>query len=265
MLACASLFLFLHACAQTPTPTVEAIEFSVLADPSAAPLLDELVSAYQAGRPFVKVNTDQAANTERALEAMRSGADDLALVSWLPNSAQIGQDVWMQAVARDSIVMVIHSANPVGDLTLAQLRAIFQGQVLNWTELGGPDVDLVPISREDGSGTRNSFESLVMGRREVSPTAVVMSSSEAVIEFVSETPGAIGYVPTAMLTPSVNIVAVEGTTPSPSAVERGWYFLARPFYLVAGTEPGDGLADFADWTTNGTGQQVIARYYASAP
>jgi ABC-type phosphate transport system substrate-binding protein len=92
-----------------------------------------------------------------------------------------------------------------------------------------------------------------------------MPSQEAVVEYVSKTPGAVGYVSPAWLKPSVSIVAVEGTTPSPSGLEQGRYLLARPFFLISQTEPNDGLADFVDWVTEGKGQQIIARAYASAP
>lgn len=263
VLVCAGLLLF--ACAQTPTPTIETIEFSIVSDPSTAPLLDELASFYQDERPNVTVKLAQAVNAERALEAMRSGSADLASVSSLLDSAAAGQQFWNRTFARDSIVIVTHPTNPVGELTLSQLRSIFQGQMLKWTDLGGPNVDAVPVSREDGSGTRNGFESLVMGRREVSPTAVVMPSPEAVVEYVSVTPGAIGYVSPAWLRPSVNLVAVEGTTPSPEAIEQGEYVLARPFYFVARAAPSGGLAEFMDWVSAGNGQQIIARDYAPAP
>jgi phosphate transport system substrate-binding protein len=262
-LVCAGLLLF--ACAQTPTPTIETIEFSIVSDATTAPLLDELVSFYQDERPTITVNLTQAVNAERALEAMQSGSADLVSVSSLLDSAAAGQPFWNRTFARDSIVIVAHPTNPVGELTLSQLRSIFQGQVLKWTDLGGLDVDVVPVSREDGSGTRNGFEALVMGRREVSPTAVVMPSQEAVVEYVSMTPGAIGYVSPAWLRPSVNLVGVEGTTPSPKAIEQGTYVLARPFYFVARTAPTGGLAEFVDWVSAGNGQQLIARDYAPAP
>ena len=265
MLVCAGLLLLLPACAQTPTPTVEMIEFSISADSSTTPLLEKLISAYQDERPNITASLEPTVNTERALEAMQAGMVELASVSWLLDSAKVDGAIWNRPFARDSIVIVTHSTNPVGELTLPQLRAIFQGQILSWTDLGGPSADVAPVSREDGSGTRFGFESLVMGRRDVSPTAVVMPSQDAVVAFVSVTPGAIGYVSPAWLVPSVNLVAVEGTTPSPSALEHGRYLLARPFFFVAQTEPNDGLADFVNWVTEGNGQQIISRDYAPAP
>ncbi|MGD9100378.1 MAG: hypothetical protein PVF45_07850, partial [Anaerolineae bacterium] len=67
------------------------------------------------------------------------------------------------------------------------------------------------------------------------------------------------------LTPAVNLLAVEGTTPSPASVEDGRYLLAHPFYLVARAEPHGGLAEFVDWVRDGGGREIVKRRYAPAP
>jgi phosphate transport system substrate-binding protein len=262
---CVCLSLLIPACTQTPTPTVATAEFSFVTDPSTAAVAEKLVSAYQIDHPNVTVELERSANAERALEALRGGQFDLAAVSWLPEDEKAGGALWHRPFARDSIVIVTHPANPVSGLTLTQLRSIFQGQALTWTEFGGPAVDVIPVSRESDSGTRLNFESLVMGRRDVSPTAVLMPSHEAVIEFVSSTPGAIGYVAPGWLAPSVNLLSVEGVTPSPASVEDGRYFLARPYYLIATNEPDGGQADFVAWVLEGAGQEIVRKAFAPAP
>lgn len=161
--------------------------------------------------------------------------------------------------------MITHPSNPVGGLTLLQLRDIFQGQTLFWQDLGGLEIDIVPVSREEGAGTRASFESLVMEGRNVTPTAVVMPSGRAVVEYVSAHPGAIGYVSLGWLAPAVNLLALEGTTPSPGALEEGRYLLARPFYLVAERPPTGGLAEFVEWVSAGAGQEMVKQRYGPAP
>jgi phosphate transport system substrate-binding protein len=259
------LLLLLPACAQTPTPTIETVQLVLAADTSTAPLMNELVAAYLVDRPHVAIQLEQAANAERALEALQSGQSHLIALSWLPEPEATAGTVWQLSFARDPIVIITHHTNPVGDVSLLQLRDIFQGQTLFWADLGGPDLDVIPVSREDGAGTRLSFESLVMGRRNVAPTAVVMPSNEAVVEYVASTPGAIGYVSSAWLVPAVNLLAVEGVPPSPAAVENGRYLLARPYYLVARAEPSAGLADWVRWIKEGEGQKVIQRNYALAP
>jgi len=259
------LLALLPACTQTPTATIETVQLALSADTSTVALMDELVTAYLIDRPHVTIQLEQAANAERAFEALQGGQSDLIAVSWLPEVEASAADLWHLSFARDPIVIITHHANPVGDLTLPQLRDIFQGQTLFWADLGGPELDVIPVSREDGAGTRLSFESLVMGRQDVSPTAVVMPSNQAVVEYVASTPGAIGYVSSAWLVPAVNLLAVEGVTPSPASVEDGRYLLARPYYLAARAEPSGGLAELINWIKAGAGQEIVRRNYALAP
>jgi phosphate transport system substrate-binding protein len=196
---------------------------------------------------------------------LTTGQADLASVSWLSEGAGASEQWSYRAFARDSLVLITHPSNPVGGLTLSQLRDIYQGKILSWADLGGPGLDVVPVSREEGSGTRLSFEALVMGGRDVAPLAVVMPSNSTVVEYVSATPAAIGYVASAWLAPSVNLLAIEGVMPSPRSIETGRYLLVRPFYLVAQLEPSGGLAEFVAWVTQGEGREVVERGYALAP
>jgi phosphate transport system substrate-binding protein len=262
---CLGLLLLMPACTQTPTPTVEVVQFSVVADDSTAPLMRELVSVYLSDRPNVNIQLETAANSEKALQALRDGQAELASVSWLSGTEKVNGPLWHLPIARDSIVVITHPTNPVGGLTLQELRALYQGQILSWDELGGPAVSIMPVSREDGSGVRQSFESFVLGRRDVTPTAVVMPSNQAVVEYVAATPGAIGYISTAWLAPTVSLLAVEGVTPSQVSVKDGRYILARPYYLVALRAPEDGLAAFVGWIKEGTGSEIVSQDYALAP
>jgi phosphate transport system substrate-binding protein len=260
-----SLLILLSGCSRTPTPKVESVRFVLVADSSTTPLLDELVAAYLRDRPQVTIQVERGANAEQALAMLQAGQADLASLSFLPEVEKAAGELWYLPFARDSIVMITDSSNPIGDLTLLQLRGIFQGQTLFWSELGGAELDVSPVSREAGSGTRFSFESLVMGGRDVTTTAVVMPSSRAVVAYVSSTPGAVGYVSSGWLTPGVNVLAVEGVTPSPAAVEDGRYPLARPYFLAARAEPNGGLADFVVWVREGAGREIIQRGYGLAP
>jgi len=257
--------MLLGACTQTPTPTVETFCFRLALDASTAPLVEELVAAYCAERPHVTIELVRAPNAERALQALQEVQADLVSVSWLPERQKAGEEAWYRPFARDAIVMITHPSNPVGDLTLLQLRDIFQGQTLFWRDLGGLEIDILPVSREEGAGTRASFESLVMEGRNVTPTAVVMPSGRAVVEYVSAHPGAIGYVSLGWLAPAVNLLALEGTAPSPGALEEGRYLLARPFYLAAERPPGDGLAEFVEWVSSGNGQEIVRQHYGPVP
>ena len=80
-------------------------------------------------------------------------------------------------VAVDAIVPVVNPENPVKDLSLEQLSAIYAGKVRNWKELGGQDAPIVVISRDTSSGTFESWQELVMKKERVTPAALMQASN----------------------------------------------------------------------------------------
>ena len=98
-------------------------------------------------------------------------------------------------VGLDGIAVVVHTDNPVKALTLVQVRDLYRGRALNWAEVGGVASDVLLVSREDGSATRDLFEKRVMDKDRVALTAVVMSTQQQCSRVCGlPTRDAIGYV-----------------------------------------------------------------------
>jgi len=116
----------------------------------------------------------------------------------------------------DCIAIAVHPSNPLANmsLTIGQLRDIFSGRVTNYKELGGPDRPIVLVQREDGSGTRSMFESLVMNNSEVSDSALQKPASGAIRFTISNNENAIGYVGIGYLDGTIRPVAVNGALPT---------------------------------------------------
>ncbi len=261
------LLLLLGACAKSPTPTPVAVQFSLVADESTLPLVETLVDAYVAERAYVTINLQKAPAAPKGLEMLRAGEVDLALLCWLPaeSEAAADQTLWSLPFARDGITLITHSSNPVAGMSLLQLRQVYIGRVIDWQALGGLALDLIVVSREEGSGTRALFERRVLDGREVTLTSVVMPNGGAVVEYVTITPGALGYVSLGQVAPAVNVLSVEGVAPSIATVTDGSYPLSRSFYLVAQSEPTEGVREFVDWVLGSTGQRIVGRTYGRAP
>jgi phosphate transport system substrate-binding protein len=123
---------------------------------------------------------------------------------------------------------------------------------------------LTPVSREEGAGARAAFESLVLGGRDVTLNAVAMPSSEAVLQFVAGTPGAVGYVSTLWLkdgdATGVRVPPVEGALPTPDAIADGSYPLSRPLYMAAVAEPTGEAREFVQWVLGAEGQSIIGEW-----
>jgi phosphate transport system substrate-binding protein len=260
---CPSRFLFpascflllLVSCAPQPlTVTREPVTLQLVAADSCGPLAEALGATYEAAHPWVEVQVE-AFNSSVAERTLREGGADLALLSGLQETAD-EEPLWSQPFARDGVAVVVHPATPFTETGLAHLQAIFRGQVQEW---GG--MVLTVVSREEGSGTRRAFEGIVLGDYDVAFIAVVMPSSEAVLEYVARTPGAIGYVSTLWLgeplADGVRVAPVEGTLPTPDGIADGSYPLVRPLFLSAVAEPTGEAREFAQWVLGPEGQAVI--------
>lgn len=257
LLLASCLLLLLVACAPQPlTVTREPVSLRLVAADSCGPLAEELAAAYGESHPWITVQLE-VFNSSVAEQTLRAGEADLALLSWLQEPAT-AEPLWSQPFTRDGIAIVVHPATPFAETGLAHLQAIFRGQVQDW---GG--MVLTAVSREEGSGTRAAFERAVLEGRDTTLTAVVMTSSEAIVEYVAGTPGAVGYVSTLRLRGSpagdVRVVPVEGTLPTLEAIADESYPLWRPLYLAAVAEPAGEAREFAQWLLAPQGQAVIGR------
>jgi phosphate transport system substrate-binding protein len=113
-------------------------------------------------------------------------------------------------VARDCIVPVVHPSNPVNDLSLEELRRIYKGEVKNWKEIGGPDLQIVVISRDTSSGTYEVWESIVMEGGRVFPGALLQASNGAVAQAVAKNKYSIGYIGLSYLNKDLKALTVNG-------------------------------------------------------
>jgi len=251
------LVFFVVACFSQPfTVTREPVSLRLVAADSCGPLAEELAAAYGEARPWVVVHVETF-NSSVAERTLRTGGLDLALLSWLPGSAD-EDALWSQPFARDGIAIIVHPGVPLTDIGLGYLQEIFRGRIQEWE-----GVVLTVVSREEGSGTRAAFENVILGGYGVAPTGVVMPSSEAVIEYVARTPGGVGYVSTLWLSQpiasGVRVLSVEGVLPGLDALSNNEYPLARSLYLVSNTEPAGEAREFVQWLLGPEGQAIVNR------
>ena len=162
-------------------------------------------------------------------------------------------------LAYDGIAIIVNPANPVEDLTMEQIAAIYTGEITNWKEVGGNDAPIVLIGREAGSGTRDGFETIT-GTAEKCQYRQELTSTGDVITTVAVNPDAIGYASLASVKNTVKAVSVAGVVPSEETVKDGSYVIQRPFVLV--TKEGVALSEtaqkFFDYVTSPEAAEIIA-------
>jgi phosphate transport system substrate-binding protein len=153
---------------------------------------------------------------------------------------------------------VVSPKNPVAKLSVEQIRALFAGKVTRWSEVGGKDGPIRPITREEGSGTRESFVRLVMGNERISGRALTQESNGAVKELVMGDPAAIGYMSLGLVDKDLKAVAVDGIQPAVEHVLAGRYNLVRPLLFVTKGTATAAAQKFIDFVLSPQGQTMLA-------
>jgi phosphate transport system substrate-binding protein len=245
--------LLLAACARQPVPaTDEPVRLSIVTSDSCGPLMEELAEAYQSEYPWVTIEIETF-NTSVAEAYLRSGAADLAAVSWPEETPSA---LWLVPFATDAVVIVAHPTVNLQELTTEDLRDTLRGRVGELDD-GTP---LQIVSREEGAATRTALERLVLDEREITSTSVVLPDDEDVLETVAATPGAVGYVSLGHLTGQAHVLPVNGTLAARSA--GSGYPLLYPIFLASRSEPAGDARQFAQWVLGPEGQRWVTRWFA---
>jgi len=249
--------LLLFVGCRGPLQPPEPVHLKVTGSTSMQPLVEELAQAYTKRYKHVTI-TVEGRDSILGIELVSQGQVDIGMASWKESE---DSSLWSTPIALDGIAIVVHPQNPVEGLTLLQLQDVFFGRVWDWKDVGGQAGEIVTVSREDGSGTRVVFEDLVMKGKRVTPTAVVMPSSRAVVEYVAGHPEAIGYVSMGHISQEVKALKIEEVVPTPQSVRRGEYYLFRPLFLVTRQEPTGEVKGFIDFVLSPTGQSIVGKKY----
>lgn len=133
-------------------------------------------------------------------------------------------------VAMDGVCVAVHPKNPIKALTTEKIKAIYQGKITNWKELGGPDMKIVPISRDTNSGTYETFHKLVMNKDAMAEGIAHVNSQPHMQKRIQDTQAAIGYVGLGFLE-GVKALKVNGIEPTRQTVATGVYPIARPLFM----------------------------------
>ena len=174
-------------------------------------------------------------------------------------------DLQVYTIAFDGIAIVSNPDLELPSLTIDQVKAIFAGEITNYSEVGGPDAEIVVVSREEGSGTRAAFEELVMefGDSEavITEDAILQQSNGQIRTTVSTTPNTIGYLSFGFLDDSVNTVAIDGVEPSVANVKNETYPIFRPLNMLTNGEPDPLAQAFLDFILGSDGQAIVSEEY----
>ncbi|HJD96411.1 phosphate ABC transporter substrate-binding protein [Mailhella massiliensis] len=160
--------------------------------------------------------------------------------------------------AIDGVAVAVNPENGVTSLTKAQVKDVFAGKITNWKELGGKDAAISLYVREDGSGTRETFEERALDKGTSARSANVVNSNGAMKTAIAQDPNAIGYVGIGHLDASIRGVTVDGMVPSQENAASGAYTITRLLYMNTKGEPTGLTGLFIDYIYSEDGKGFIS-------
>jgi phosphate transport system substrate-binding protein len=162
-------------------------------------------------------------------------------------------------ICYDGISIVVHPRNPARAMTMTQVRDIFSGKIRNWKEFGWVDRRIDAVTREEGSGTRGSFEELVMKGTEINDAIMVQDSNGSVKEVVATDPYAIGYISLGLVDQRVRGLTIDGVIPSVENIKLKRYRIVRPFLFLVHGETSANAKTFIDFVLSSDGQKLLKK------
>jgi phosphate transport system substrate-binding protein len=203
------------------------------------------------------------------IAALINGTTDMAMSSRQLKSSEYeqavaaGQNPQEFVVGYDGLAVIVNPANPVSELTLEQIKDIYTGKIANWQQVGGPDWQIVVLSRESNSGTYIYFREQVLKNENFRPDALLLPSSAAEVKEVANNPAAIAYLGVAYVNEQVKALGIksgaEVVYPVNEAILSGKYPIARPLFIYTANEPAGLVKKFIEFMFSQEGQDIVGR------
>lgn len=167
-----------------------------------------------------------------------------------------------QQVALDAIAVYVNARNPLRQLDVTRLGAVFRGETTRWSALGGEDRPIVRYGRGGGSGTRAWMATHVLAGGDFAANVQALPGTAAVVDAVAHDPGGIGYGGIAYVQ-DVRALAIAGADgvprlPTQELAVSGAYPLTRSLYLVTAGPPAGAAAGFLRWVVSPEGQRLVS-------
>jgi len=248
----------------TETNAAEKQTLQIEGSTTVGPIADAFAEAFKNKYSNLDITIKKTGSGDGAV-ALVDGRCDIAIMSRFMKEKEYKKAVAngifpvAHVVAMDGVCAVVHPSNPVKELTTDQVRDIYMGKIINWKQVGGPDLKIVIISRDTSSGTYETFRKLVMKKKEMAAGVEYVNSNPQAYARVKTTKGAIGYVGIGFLDSNVRALSLDGVMPSRETIASGTFPVARPLFMFTNGYPklGSMTHKFCSFYLSETGQEII--------
>jgi phosphate transport system substrate-binding protein len=262
------LIIVLIAMAILPNVYPQNVNCKIKGSDTVLPLTQKEAEVYMKKNPGSSIMVT-GGGSGVGLAALQNGTTDIAQSS---RKMKLDEKMKMQdagkafteiVIANDALAVIVNPANKISQLTREHVESIYTGKVTNWKELGGDDMKIVVYSRESSSGTFEFFKEHVLNKKNFATSVMLMPATGAIVQSVSQTKGAIGYVGLAYLESDVKALKVsydQGKTfvsPSVETAMDKTYPISRPLYYYYLNSVAKTVQPFVDFILSAEGQKIV--------
>jgi phosphate transport system substrate-binding protein len=232
------------------------------------PLGQRWAEAYMAQNPNLVIQVT-GGGSGVGIAALINGSTDICQASRSIKPAEIdklkerfnspGVEI---AVARDGLAVYLNEQNPVTELNMEQLRAIYTGEVTNWKDVGGPDTKIILYGRENSSGTYSFFKDNVLMGDDFAAQTQTLPGTAAIVNAIAKDKNGIGYGGAAYAkgVRDCKIKKDDKATayaPTEENIKAGTYPLSRYLFWYLTSKPTGDMKKLVDYALSETGQKIV--------
>jgi phosphate transport system substrate-binding protein len=223
------------------------------------PITTTSAEAYMADHKSVSIEV-AGGGSSVGVTSVANGSVDIGMASRAVKESEFTEtpELIPWAICSDGIAVIIHPTNTIDDLTMDEIRQIFNGTITDWSAVGGAAGAITVINRDSASGTRSFFNEHVMDEDDFVAGAVELNSNGAVHDAVADAPLSIGYVGLGYLDAEVKDLQIEGIDATVANVQAGTYPISRFLYYVTNGYPNELAQDFISFVMSTAGKAIVA-------
>jgi phosphate transport system substrate-binding protein len=266
LLLCAVYSLTLTACNATPAldnppltlASTPQVRLNISGSEDVTAVLEASGDAFQQSVPNYRFRVLSGSGIDPSVKGVVEGVLDIAAMNRLATPAETAHGLKFFQFGEASVVVFTHPGVGILSLTTDQLRDIFTGKITNWSQLGGPDLAIVPYVRNEDNGNTQVLRQAVFHDLQFSETVEVINSGDAMRTAVAVTTGSIGYgawPPIQATGVNVQAVALDNINPDDPV-----YPLRSVFGIGYLGEHEAKLAPFIQWLQSPTGRAKLASF-----
>ncbi|MFH1486877.1 MAG: phosphate ABC transporter substrate-binding protein [Chloroflexota bacterium] len=221
------------------------------------PVAEKLAAEFKKMHPDANVVV-QGGGSSVGVKSAAQGIVDMGAASRELKDSEKGT-VQEHLLAKDAIAIVTHPSNKVSGLTKEQVQKIFAGEITRWGQVGGQSKEIHVVAREEGSGTRDAFQEMVMEKDVITKNAILQPSNGAVRTTIVGDGQAIGFLSFGYLDPSVKAVDIGGVAATVENAKAGKYPIVRPLFFLTKGQPHGLVKAFIDFCMSPEGNKIVEK------